>query len=50
MFVFSAGSLLFYGAHIGAGARVAEQSVVMKHEHLLPGETYAGAPTRPVNA
>jgi acetyltransferase-like isoleucine patch superfamily enzyme len=46
----SAGALLLYGAEIGAGARVAEQSVVMKHEQLLPGQAYEGAPTRPVGA
>jgi acetyltransferase-like isoleucine patch superfamily enzyme len=43
----SAGSLLLYGAHVGERARVAEQSVVMKHEHLLPEQDYEGAPTRP---
>jgi non-ribosomal peptide synthetase-like protein len=43
----SAGSLLLYGAHIGEHARVAEQSVVMKHEHLLADQDYEGAPTRP---
>jgi non-ribosomal peptide synthetase-like protein len=42
----SAGSLLLYGASIGERAHVSEQSVVMKHEHLLPGESYEGAPTR----
>jgi non-ribosomal peptide synthetase-like protein len=46
----SAGALLLYGASIGPHAHVAEQSVVMKHEHLLPGEAYEGAPTRPVRA
>ena len=46
----SAGALLLYGAEVGAGARVAEQSVVMKHEQLLPGQAYEGAPTRPVRA
>ncbi len=44
----AAGALVFYGAEIGAGAHVGEQSVVMKHERLLPGTAYAGAPTRPV--
>jgi hypothetical protein len=29
---------------------VAEGSVVMKHEQLLPGQDYAGAPTRPLDA
>ena len=46
----SATSLLFYGARIGEGAHVSEQSVVMKHEQLSPGQAYAGAPTRPVEA
>jgi len=41
-------AVLLYGAEIGAGARVAPNSVVMKHEHLLPGRAYAGFPTRPV--
>jgi non-ribosomal peptide synthetase-like protein len=45
-----AGALVLYGAEIGDGAHVGEQSVVMKHERLLPDETYAGAPTRPVRA
>jgi non-ribosomal peptide synthetase-like protein len=35
-----------YGADIGAGAYVAPHSVVMKHEHLLAGVRYEGAPTR----
>jgi acetyltransferase-like isoleucine patch superfamily enzyme len=33
-----------YGADIGEGAWVEPGSVVMKHEHLLPGVRYAGAP------
>ena len=41
-------AVLLYGAEIGAGARVAPNSVVMKHEHLLPGRSYAGFPTRPL--
>jgi acetyltransferase-like isoleucine patch superfamily enzyme len=41
-------SVLLYGAEIGAGARVAPHSVVMKHERLLPGQGYAGVPTAPV--
>jgi non-ribosomal peptide synthetase-like protein len=41
-------AVLLYGADIGAGARVAPQSVVLKHERLRPGLTYAGFPTRPV--
>jgi non-ribosomal peptide synthetase-like protein len=44
----ASGSLLLYGARIGAGVHVAEQSVVMKREHLTPGHEYEGAPTRPV--
>ncbi len=40
-------AVLLYGAEIGAGARVAPNSVVMKHEHLLSGRSYAGFPTRP---
>jgi non-ribosomal peptide synthetase-like protein len=40
-------AVLLYGAEIGAGARVAPNSVVMKHEHLLAGRSYAGFPTRP---
>jgi non-ribosomal peptide synthetase-like protein len=43
-----AGSLVLYGADLGEGTRVAEQGVVMKHEHLLPGHPYEGVPTRPV--
>ena len=46
----AAGALLLYGARIEAGAHVAEQSVVMKHEHLLRGQAYEGAPTRSVGA
>jgi non-ribosomal peptide synthetase-like protein len=41
-------SVLLYGADVGAGAQVAPNSVVMKHERLLPHGEYAGAPT--VNA
>ncbi len=40
-------AVLLYGADIGAEATVAPHSVVMKREHLLPGRTYAGCPTRP---
>jgi non-ribosomal peptide synthetase-like protein len=39
-------SVPLYGADIGAGAYVAPNSVVMKHEHLLAGGRYQGAPTR----
>jgi non-ribosomal peptide synthetase-like protein len=41
------GSILFYGADVGEGARVEPQGVVMKGERLLPGRAYAGSPTRP---
>jgi non-ribosomal peptide synthetase-like protein len=40
-------AVLLYGAEIGAATRVAPNSVVMKHEHLLPGRSYEGAPTHP---
>jgi acetyltransferase-like isoleucine patch superfamily enzyme len=40
-------AVLLYGADIGANARVAPHSVVMKHEHLRAGLLYAGFPTRP---
>jgi non-ribosomal peptide synthetase-like protein len=43
------GAVLLYGADIGAGARVAPQSVVMKKERLLPGHSYEGCPTRAVD-
>lgn len=39
-------ALLLYGAEVGARTHVAAQSVVMKHERLLPGRRYAGFPTR----
>jgi non-ribosomal peptide synthetase-like protein len=35
-----------YGAVVGENTMVAPHSVIMKHEHLLPGLRYAGAPTR----
>ncbi|MDQ8153308.1 MAG: amino acid adenylation domain-containing protein [Gemmatimonadota bacterium] len=41
-------AVLLYGADIGAGVRVAPHSVVLKHEHLHAGLSYAGFPTRPV--
>lgn len=40
-------ALLLYGAEVGAEAHVLPHSVVMKHEHLLPGKVYQGFPTRP---
>jgi non-ribosomal peptide synthetase-like protein len=43
-------AVLLYGADIGAGARVAPHSVVLKHEHLRPGLSYAGFPTRPLDS
>lgn len=44
------GAVLLYGADIGERAEVAENSVVMKREMLLPGGRYAGCPTRPLPA
>ena len=41
-------AVLLYGADIGAEARVAPHSVVMKQERLLPGRWYAGCPVRPL--
>ncbi|MCB9878787.1 MAG: amino acid adenylation domain-containing protein [Planctomycetes bacterium] len=38
-------AVVLYGADIGEGARVTPHSVVMKHELLLPGRDYAGAPS-----
>jgi non-ribosomal peptide synthetase-like protein len=43
-------AVLLYGADIGERARVAPHSVVLKHEHLHAGLTYAGFPTRPVGS
>ena len=40
------GTVVLYGADIGEGTHVAPHSVVMKHEHLLEGRHYEGAPTR----
>ncbi len=40
------GAVLLYGADIGANARVASHSVVMKRERLLPNRQYAGCPTQ----
>jgi len=39
-----------YGSGVGTGSHVGEQSVVMKHEVLLPQQYYIGAPTRPAPA
>jgi non-ribosomal peptide synthetase-like protein len=41
-------AVLLYGADIGANARVAPHSVVMKHERLLAGIDYEGFPIRRV--
>ena len=41
-------AVLLYGADVGANARVAPHSVVMKHERLLPGIDYEGYPIRRV--
>ena len=43
-------AVLLYGADIGEGTHVAPHSVVMKRESLLAGRSYAGVPTRPVQA
>ncbi|HEX7851967.1 MAG TPA: amino acid adenylation domain-containing protein [Sphingomonas sp.] len=42
----SAATVPLYGAVIGENAHVGAHSVVMKHEHLLPGLRYQGVPTR----
>ena len=39
--------LILYGADIGTGSVVAEQSVVMKNERLSPDTYYEGFPIRP---
>lgn len=41
------GVVVLYGADIGEDAHVMPHSVVMKHETLLAGHRYAGAPTVP---
>ncbi|MFY9824500.1 MAG: amino acid adenylation domain-containing protein [Thermoanaerobaculia bacterium] len=41
------GAVMLYGADVGEGTYVEDGSVVMKHETLLPGQYYVGAPTRP---
>jgi non-ribosomal peptide synthetase-like protein len=46
----SAGSVLLYGADVGAGARLAPHGVVMKRERLSAGLTYVGCPVRAVEA
>jgi non-ribosomal peptide synthetase-like protein len=42
----AAATVPLYGAVIGENAHVGPHSVVMKHEHLLPGLRYQGVPTR----
>ena len=44
----SSATVLLYGAEIGKRALVTAHGVVMKHERLLPGLQYEGAPTRQV--
>jgi len=41
-------TVILYGADVGARARVAPHSVVMKREVLLADTMYEGAPTQPV--
>lgn len=41
-------TVVLYGADIGADTLVEAQSVVMKHEKLLPQHHYLGCPTQPV--
>ena len=40
-------TVILYGADVGARARVAPHSVVMKREVLLSDTIYEGAPTQP---
>ncbi len=42
-------AVLLYGADIGEYTTVAEHSVVMKRERLLPRRAYAGCPTRVIS-
>lgn len=42
----SPGVVPLYGARVGEGAHVGAHSVIMKQEHLLPGVSYQGVPTR----
>jgi non-ribosomal peptide synthetase-like protein len=39
------GTVPLYGADIGTHTYVASHSVIMKHEHLLPGLRYEGVPS-----
>lgn len=41
----SSGTVPLYGAVVGDAAYVGPNSVIMKHERLLPGKRYEGAPT-----
>ncbi|HEX8202797.1 MAG TPA: hypothetical protein VF590_20135, partial [Isosphaeraceae bacterium] len=41
-------AVLLHGAEVGERARVAPHSVVMKHERLPAGRSYAGCPTHPL--
>jgi non-ribosomal peptide synthetase-like protein len=41
-------AVLLYGADVGTGTSVGPQSVIMKHERLLPGVAYEGFPIRRV--
>jgi amino acid adenylation domain-containing protein len=41
-------TVVFYGAEIGAGARVAPHGVVMKRDRVAAGWYYAGSPSQPV--
>jgi non-ribosomal peptide synthetase-like protein len=41
------GAVLFYGVRVGAGARLAPHSIVMKNESLPADGDYEGAPARP---
>ncbi|MGB0645763.1 MAG: amino acid adenylation protein, partial [Bradymonadia bacterium] len=43
------GTVMLYGARIGSGSIVGEQSVIMKNERLSAATIFAGAPTKPMN-
>lgn len=47
--VLSRNAVRLYGSEVGAGSRVAPNSVVIKNEYLPPGEEYVGFPVRRVN-
>lgn len=42
-------TVVFYGADIGPGARVAPDSVVMKRDQIPAGRRFAGCPSRPAD-